>query len=366
MSLNNLELNSNKEDESYKEEKIVNSKQEDESNKQEDELNKQEDELNKQEDENNNKQEEQLTIKEETIKEETSKEETSKEETSKEETSKETIKINTLCFSGGGIKGFSFLGALERLIEKKIINLSEIKCFVGTSIGAMLSFLLILGWEIEEMKDFIFNFNFSKLKGEINSIAFFQNLGIQDGERFKLLLINFLEIKLNVKDITFEELYKLTNKKLIIIGTNLSKAEEVVFNYKTTPHFSVILALRISTAVPIIFSPVVHENEKYVDGGIVNNFPINHCSKKSTIGFYIKNAKEDLNIDSLKKLINSVLSITADTISEKNIKKYFNNVIQINNPQYVPTDFDITLEDKKKIIDLGYESIDNFLLKFNT
>jgi len=230
----------------------------------------------------------------------------------------------------------------------------------------MLSFLLILGWEIEEMKDFIFNFNFSKLKGEINSIAFFQNLGIQDGERFKLLLINFLETKLNVKDITFEELYKLTNKKLIIIGTNLTKGKEVVFNYKTTPHFSVILALRISTAVPIIFSPIIHENEKYVDGGIVNNFPINHCSKKSTIGFYIKNAKEDLNIDSLKKLITSVLSITADTISEKNIKKYFNNVIQINNPNYDSTDFDITLEDKKKIIDLGYESIDNFLLKFNT
>ena len=342
MSLNNLELNSNKEDASNNEEQIVNNK--------EDTLNNEEELIvnNKEKLIVNNK--EQIVNKEEQL------------------NNKEKIspKITTLCFSGGGIKGFSFLGALECLIEKKIINLTEIKCFVGTSIGAMLSFLLILGWEIEEMKDFIFNFNFSKLKGEINSIAFFQNLGIQDGERFKLLLINFLETKLNVKDITFEELYKLTNKKLIIIGTNLTKGKEVVFNYKTTPHFSVILALRISTAVPIIFSPIIYENEKYVDGGIVNNFPINHCSKKSTIGFYIKNAKEDLNIDSLKKLITSVLSITADTISEKNIKKYFNNVIQINNPKYVPTDFDITLEDKKKIIDLGYESIDNFLLKFNT
>jgi len=348
MSLNNLELNSNKEDASNSEEQIVNNEEQIVTNEEQIVTNEEQIVTNEEQIVTN---EEQIVANEEQI-----------------VTNKEKIspKITTLCFSGGGIKGFSFIGALECLIEKKIINLTEIKCFVGTSIGAMLSFLLILGWEIEEMKDFIFNFNFSKLKGEINSIAFFQNLGIQDGERFKLLLINFLETKLNVKDITFEELYKLTNKKLIIIGTNLTKGKEVVFNYKTTPHFSVILALRISTAVPIIFSPIIHENEKYVDGGIVNNFPINHCSKKSTIGFYIKNAKEDLNIDSLKKLITSVLSITADTISEKNIKKYFNNVIQINNPKYVPTDFDITLEDKKKIIDLGYESINNFLLKFNT
>ena len=275
-------------------------------------------------------------------------------------------KIKTLCFSGGGIKGFSFLGALQGLIEKKIVNLSEIKCFVGTSIGAMLAFLLNLEWEIEEIKEFIFNFNFSKLKGEINSISFFQNYGIQDGDRFKLLLIKFLESKLNVKDITFEELYLKTNKKLIIIGANLSKAKEIVFSYKNTPNFSVILALRISTSVPVIFAPVIYENEYYVDGGIVNNFPLNHCSKKSTIGFYIKNSDESNDINSLKKLITTVFGVTADTISEKNIKKYFNSVIQIKNSEFIHTNFDIDLETKKKIIDLGYKSVDDFLLKYNS
>ena len=275
-------------------------------------------------------------------------------------------KITTLCFSGGGIKGFSFLGALEGLIENKIINLSEIRYFVGTSIGGLLAFLLNLEWKIEEIKEFVFNFNFSKLKGEINSISFFQTYGIQDGDRFKLLLIKFLESKLNVKDITFEELYQKTNKKLIIIGANLSKAKEVIFSYKKTPNFSVILALRITTSVPVIFSPVIYENEYYVDGGIVNNFPLNHCSKKSTIGFYIKNSDENVVIDSLKKLVTSVLGVTADTVSEKNIKKYFNSVIQIKNSEFIPTNFDITLETKKKIIDLGYKSIDDFLIKFNS
>jgi len=114
MSLNNLELILNKEDASNNEEQIVNNEKQIVNN-QEQIVNNQEQIVNNQE--------------------------------------KISSKITTLCFSGGGIKGFSFLGALEGLIEKKIINLSEIRCFVGTSIGAMLSFLLILGWEIEEMKE---------------------------------------------------------------------------------------------------------------------------------------------------------------------------------------------------------------------
>jgi len=268
-------------------------------------------------------------------------------------------KIKTLCFSGGGIKGFSFIGALENLIERKIIDLKKIKSFVGTSIGAILSFLLNLGWNIEEIKNFIFNFNFIKLQSEINSIAFLEKFGIQEGKRIKLLFIKFLESKLNVSDITFEELFKSTNKKLTIIGTNLSKSQEVIFNYKNTPNFSVISALRISISVPIIFTPVKHEDEYYIDGGVVNNFPINHCSKNSTIGFYIKNSNMNV-ITSIKDIITSVISITADTINSKNIKKYKKNIIEIKYHEFIYTKFDIDKEQILKLIKVGYDAANNF------
>jgi len=269
-------------------------------------------------------------------------------------------KIKTLCFSGGGVKGIAFVGALDRLLEKNIFCLSDIKCYVGTSIGSILSFLLNLGWNIHEIKDFVLNFNFNKLTSEINSISFFQKFGIQDGDRLQLLLVKFLESKLNVKDITFEELYNKTNKKLLIIGTNLTKSEEVVFSYKNTPNFSVILALRISVSVPIIFTPIEYENQFYVDGGIVNNFPLNHCSKKSTFGFYIKNSYDN-KITSIKNLMIAVLGIVADTISQKNIKKYKKNIIEITNTEYTYTKFDIDLELKLKIMKMGYDASNKFL-----
>ena len=269
-------------------------------------------------------------------------------------------KIDTLCFSGGGVKGLSFVGALEKLIESKIINLEDITLFVGTSAGAMLSFLLNLGWSIKEIKDFIINFNFSKLIGEIDSINFFEYFGIENGDRLKLLFIKFLESKFDKKDITFKELFDLTNKKLIIIGTNLTQSCEKVFSVDETPDFSIIIALRISCSIPIIFLPVEYNKEFYVDGGIVNNFPINYCSKKSTLGFYVKNCNTNI-IDSVESLISATLRLTADTISEKNIKKYMNCIIQIKNTELNISNFDINLEHKLKIMELGYKSSELYI-----
>jgi NTE family protein len=274
------------------------------------------------------------------------------------------LKFKTLCFSGGGVKGIAFIGALEKLLEKNIFLLSDIKTFVGTSAGAMISFLLNLGWSVNEIKDFVLNFNFNKLTSEVNSISFFENFGIQDGDRIQLLFIKFLESKLNVKDITFEELYNKTGKKLLVIGTNITKSEEVVFSYKTTPNFSVILALRISVSIPIIFKPVKYENEFYVDGGVVNNFPINHCSKKKTIGFYIKNSYSN-EITSIKSLITSILGLVSDTISQKNIKKYKKNIIEIINTEYTYTKFDISTELKLNLIKMGYNAADQLIKNYN-
>jgi NTE family protein len=171
--------------------------------------------------------------------------------------------------------------------------------------------------------------------------------------------MKFLESKLNVSDITFEELFKSTNKKLTIIGTNLSKSQEVIFNYKNTPNFSVISALRISMSVPIIFTPVKYEDDFYIDGGVVNNFPINHCSKNSTIGFYIKNSNIN-QITSIKDIITSVISITADTINSKNIKKYKKNIIEIKYNEFIYTKFDIDKEQIEKLIKVGYDAASNF------
>lgn len=265
--------------------------------------------------------------------------------------------ISCLCLSGGGIKGFAYIGAIEKLIDEKIINMSNINKFVGTSIGAIICFFLNLGISIEELKAFLFTFNFSKLTGDIDCCNLFELYGIDNGARIELLFIKFLEMKFNVRDITFAELYKLTNKTLIIIGTNLSRPScaETVFSCDTTPLVSVLKAVRISMAVPIIFTPVIHDNEVYVDGGIINNFPIDHCPENNTFGIYIKQARQQ-KIDSVQSVITSCLGIVADRINERNIEKYKKNIIPIISTNYEVIRFDLSYEYIQSIVDLGTDA----------
>ena len=68
---------------------------------------------------------------------------------------------DTICMSGGGVKGLSFIGTIEKLIKIKYINISNIKKWVGTSVGAIIAYLFCLNYSIQEIKVFIINFDFS-------------------------------------------------------------------------------------------------------------------------------------------------------------------------------------------------------------
>ena len=261
--------------------------------------------------------------------------------------------ITCLCFSGSGIKGICFIGVLEKLIEHKKIELNKIEMYVGTSAGSIISFFLILGFTIEEIKEFIITFNFSKLNEEIDCINLIEKFGINNGERIKLLFIKFLELKFNVKDITFKELFNKTQKKLLIVGTNLTKSQEELFGVDTTPDMSVITAIRISISIPIIFTPVIYNNSLYVDGALVNNFPINYCPKDKTFGIYVKNCNNNFEINSMQSFIIMCLNITSDTIIEKNLNSECKNIIKIINPKPELPHFELTSEYKKSLIDIG-------------
>ena len=52
--------------------------------------------------------------------------------------------IKTLCLSGGGTKGICYIGAIENLESNNYLNLKNIDTFVGTSVGSIISFFLIL------------------------------------------------------------------------------------------------------------------------------------------------------------------------------------------------------------------------------
>jgi predicted patatin/cPLA2 family phospholipase len=260
--------------------------------------------------------------------------------------------FDTVCMSGGGIKGFSFLGALDYLEFNSYINTSKINNWVGTSAGSILSFLFSLGYTIHEIGDFILDFNFSKIQPDPCIDNLLVGFGIDDGSKFMLIMTGFLKEKYDVNDITFEEHFNLTNKKLIIIGANFSKGTEVVFSHETTPTMSVLTAIRISSSIPVVFTPVLYESDYYIDGGFVNNFPIKYCNPKTTLGIYIRNSCSN-QLTNIFGLINGCIAILSDTITKKDWTNVYPYIIEIDNFMMEFINFNIDREKKLKIINLG-------------
>ena len=272
------------------------------------------------------------------------------------------MEYDTICMSGAGIKGMAFIGAIDYLNKKKFINIENIKNWAGTSSGSIIAYIFVCGFSISEIENFIIEFDFTKINPDISIDNIFYNHGISDGNRAEFILRSFIQHKFNVDDITFSELYKLTNKNLLIIGTNFTNACEEVFSHNNTPDMSVITAVRISMSLPVFFTPVLYNNCYYVDGSLKNNFPINYCNKYTTIGLYVKNNNDTCTnkISSIVSIILGCSNIIADTINHKDVH-LCDTIIQIDNYKHEMVNFDFTIDTKMKLLKLGQTYAKKFI-----
>jgi NTE family protein len=236
---------------------------------------------------------------------------------------------DTLCLSGGGTSGISTLGSLKILENYNFYNYKKINNFYGTSVGSIICFFLIIKYSIDDIINFIDKFNFDNLDQKANAEIFLKNYGLNTGSRLVTIIQTFLYEKFKLKDITFFELYKKTNKNFGVVGTNITKNREELFSYKNTPNMSVIKAIRISISIPFVFTIVEHNNFKYTDGGLVNNFPINYCNSKTTIGINLVSSKDN-NCNTFLYFLIGIKNVIYKLLSTYN-KYSVNHVIEIGN-----------------------------------
>ena len=188
--------------------------------------------------------------------------------------------INTLILSGGGVKGIAYIGALKYLDELKTkedlkvdINIQEI---LGVSVGSIVGLLYILGYTYDELVDEIVSKNLSDLK-QFRIKNFLQRYGFDSGIR----IVNWIETliigKGYSKDITFADIYTNFGINFRVVATNLNKYKTEVFDKNSSPSLRVIRAIRMSIGIPLVFTVTKYRSDCYVDGGLINNYPIIKC-----------------------------------------------------------------------------------------
>lgn len=270
--------------------------------------------------------------------------------------------IKNIVFSGGGIFGFSICGALKALEEYKLMD--TITTYSGTSAGSIIACLLVLGYNSKEIETLIFGINFDTMRDITteNILSFFETYGVDSGNRMLNVFEIIIKAKTNNPKITFKQLFQLTNKKLIIAATNLSKKEVRYFNHQTTPNMSISLAVRISISIPILFTPVKYENDLYIDGCILDNFPIHlFTNDNHTLGIRLNSSRNN-NISNIEEYITTIIyTFTSKFESLKN-KDFENRIITINIPEKITQlQFDINDDNKRLLIEVGYQQTIDYI-----
>ncbi|HEU4718129.1 MAG TPA: patatin-like phospholipase family protein [Bacteroidia bacterium] len=169
-----------------------------------------------------------------------------------------------LVLSGGGARGFAHLGVLQALDELGI----RIAAISGTSAGAICGAFYFAGHRPQDTLRYIRSYKIYEW-----ARILWRKPGILNMQKISEMFAKYLPD-------TFEGL----DRPLTVCATDILKGcPEYFSSGPLTP------AICASAAIPLVFEPVSMNGSSYVDGGILDNFPLGQLQKKfkTIIGVHV-------------------------------------------------------------------------------
>ncbi|RLE26265.1 MAG: hypothetical protein DRJ65_05840 [Acidobacteria bacterium] len=189
-----------------------------------------------------------------------------------------------LVLSGGGALGSAHVGVLKVLEELRV----PIHCVAGTSMGSIVGGLYAAGYSPQELEDLLLSTNWHDLlddrpprsrvpfRRKVDDLTFLTRLevGFNRGKiQLPPALIQGQKLDFLLQTLTIHTVGIETFDELPIpfrtVATDLETGAEVDLD-----RGDLARAIRASMAVPGVFAPSVIEDRVLVDGGLVNNLPV--------------------------------------------------------------------------------------------
>ncbi|SKB57856.1 patatin-like phospholipase family protein [Dyadobacter psychrophilus] len=155
-----------------------------------------------------------------------------------------------LVLSGGGARGIAHIGAIKALMERGI----RPDIISGTSSGAFVGAMLAHGYTPDEIIEMIVQTSFYPYL----RLGFGGN-GLLQMKRLEAVLCKY------IPENTFESL----KIPLVVTATDITSGEEIQFR-----NGELAIPVLASCSVPGIFSPIYFQGHDLVDGGVLNNLPV--------------------------------------------------------------------------------------------
>ncbi len=236
-----------------------------------------------------------------------------------------------LILSGGGARGFAHAGILKALNEYDIYP----DVVAGVSAGAIVGALYADGHSPDEIYEIFAQkktfFNYVKLK--VPGKGLFKTVGLKENLAKQLKAKSFEDLQI----------------PLIVVATNINKGESVYFD-----RGEILDKVLASAAIPVLFEPTEIDGDLYVDGGVLDNFPVfpleNVC--KRLIGISLNSIHPQDDFSSLLKI--------AERTFHLSVSSHLSNKIKKCDLVFVPEELEkyrlLDTSKGKEMFDLGYES----------
>ena len=264
-----------------------------------------------------------------------------------------------IVLGGGGAKGAAHIGVLKYIEEIGI----PVDYIAGTSMGSIIGGLYALGYSPDELQTLISQLDWSKYmsnsvdRRDISSAdknrrsTYLFSIPFNSGELLNKLKAKGLSEEMTEQPgatpssfiaslpssfVSGDDLLNLFNSLCIgyqdpidfnelpipfaCVATNITTGDPVVLRSGKFPE-----AIRASMAIPGVFSPVTIDEQRLVDGGLVNNFPADVCREMGAdiiIGIEVARGMiNDVNqLQSLPQLITQLKNIMVRGNNEENRK----------------------------------------------
>lgn len=269
---------------------------------------------------------------------------------------------NTLVLSGGITKGFGLVGSLQYLQDNHV--LPHIQKFIGTSIGAILAYLVCIGYSPIEIMIISCQRKIFEKMSNIDILNVMQGNGAVPFHIFQEILEK-LTIEKIKKFITLSDLYTRFGKELVCCTYNLTLQKPEYISFRTHPDLNCLTALRMSANLPFFFETFVYDDYRYVDGGIADNFPISQVGEEDVaLGIRTKKVltadktREEENV--LSQFV-AILTVPIGRVEEIQIAhETRTDIVSVPVPSYISTSLHLTNTEKFDLFSNGYETIKNF------
>lgn len=289
--------------------------------------------------------------------------------------------IKHLVIPGGGPSGIQAIGALQQLEKSGFWNINDIKTIYATSAGAITALLLALKFDWETINDYIilrpwqetYNVNISQI------LEAYSKKGIFDHSIFAIFYKPFFEAKDLALTMTMKEFYEYSGIEMHFFSLELNSFEVVDISHKTFPDISILTAVHMSSAIPMIISPICIEEKCFVDGGVVLNYPLKYCvenEKNVDEIFGIQNVYKEYEtniVNNRSTILDYIIHFTSQLIKKASKDQTYDNIIPYELKYHVNlmglNNMKETLQSpeyRKGLLEKGRNAADEFLSSLGT